>query len=128
MKLKIRDTQLIINTNPLIIGSQNKYYWTVRNNTGECQAIPQYALHIWMPAEIKNKIKEIEQSVTAGVDSTLYHLQVAEKLEQENLFEAAYQYYQALLKNKNDLILRKAFVAFLLRNEKDEEARAVYEN
>ena len=126
LRLKVRDTQLILNTAPWLISPKNRYYWKVVSNNSSCTAFPNNELRLWSNKEIGQRVNEIKSSVQNNGDTTLYHLQVAESLEKENMFDEVNKYYKAVIDQSNDQVLRSSYAVFLLRIGREKEAERLY--
>lgn len=126
LRLKVRDTQLILNSSSLLNESKNRYFWKVSSINSSCTAFPSNELRVWSNKELTQKLNEIKSSVTNIGDTILYHLTVAELLEKENMFDEANKYYQSSIREFPDPILKAAFASFLLRMDREKEAEKVY--
>jgi len=126
LHLKVRDTQLILNTASWLISPKNGYYWKVLSTNSSCTAFPTHELRLWSGKEISQRVNEIKSSVKNTGDTSLYHLQVAELLEKENMFDEVNKYYKAVIDQSTDQVLRTSYAAFLLRMDKEKEAEKVY--
>ena len=126
LRVRVRDTQLILNSTAWLKGPRNRYYWKVTSSNSSCTALPSNDLRLWSNKEITQRLNEIKSSVMNNGDATLYHIQIAELLVKENMFEEANKYYLAVLDQSNDPILRSAYASFLLRINKEKEAELVY--
>jgi len=126
LRLKVRDTQLILNGAAWLTQPRNHYYWKVTAANSSCTAFPNNDLRLWSNKEIMQRVNEIKSSVPNNGDATLYHVSVAELLEKENLFEEANKYYLSALEQSSDQVLKSAYAAFLLRMGKEKEAELVY--
>ena len=123
LRLKLRDTQLILNSTSFI---KDRYYWKVISPSSNCTAFPNYEIHFWSSKHIAQRVEEVKSLVKNTGDTTLYHLQVAELLEYENMFDEVNKYYQSVIDQSNDPVLRAAYASFLLRMKKEKEAEIVY--
>ncbi len=123
LRLKLRDTQLILNSTSLI---RDRYYWKVISPSSNCTAFPNYEIQFWSGKHIAERVEEIKSLVENTVDTTFYHLQVAELLEYENMFDEVNKYYQSVIDQSNDPVLKAAYASFLLRMKKEKEAEIVY--
>ena len=126
LRLKVRDTQLILNSASWLMGPRNRYYWKVTSNNSACTAFPSNDVRLWSNKEIIQRINEIKASVQNNGDSTLYQLQIAEILEKENMFDELGKFYQSAITQSADPVLRKAYASYLLRINREKEAERIY--
>ena len=126
LRVKVRDTQLILNSAAWLTGPRNHYYWKVTASNSSCTAFPSNDLWLWSGKEIIQRVNEIKASVSNSGDTSLYHIQIAELLERENMFDEARKYYLSALDQTSDQVLKNAYAAFLLRMDKENEAELVY--
>jgi len=126
LRVKVRDTQLILNSAAWLTSPRNQYYWKVTSSNSSCTAFPNNDLRLWSNKEIMQRVNEIKSSVPNNGDATLYHIQVAELLAKENMYDEVNKYYLSALNQSGDPVLKTAYAAFLLRINKEREAELVY--
>jgi len=126
LRLKIRDSQIILNSGAWRRRQIARYYWKVISSNSTCTDFPTYEFQLWTDKEITEKVNNIKASVANNGDTTLYHIQIAELLEKQNMFDEANKYYLSALEQTSDQVLKSAYAAFLLRMGKEKEAELVY--
>ncbi len=89
----LRDTQILMHTEPLRKAERSRYFWTVQPAGGASQSLSKYYFDLVSPEEEEKLVDAIIKEIPVTDNEILYQLEITDKLGRNGLVDKALVYF-----------------------------------
>ncbi|HVU95451.1 MAG TPA: CHAT domain-containing tetratricopeptide repeat protein [Puia sp.] len=123
--LSVSDTMQTISADEALSGKAGKFFWRVKSRTGTCEDEKPIYFFVLDPVEERKWVTTlIADSATTTLGGKLQQIDI---LEKNLLIDAAFSYFDRLVRSDPDnMALRRSYVYLLLKYGFEQTARSVW--